>query len=61
MLPSAWLRTPVTLALPCLHAQGWAADGPATQCCDKSSMECRTGQNVGDKGSCPGSDVCVPF
>jgi hypothetical protein len=29
-------------------------------CCDESSMECRTGQKVGDKGSCSVSgEVCV--
>src|SRR5262249_15061230 len=44
-----------------LRAKGSAADETATKCCDQSSMECNTGQNVEDKGSCPGSQVCVQF
>ena len=57
---SASLRTPVALALMlCLHANGWADDKTVPGCCDQSSMECRTGQSVGDKGTCTGSDVCV--
>src|SRR5262245_46005050 len=59
---SSRLKTPVALALVlCLKVTGWATEKPADQCCDQSSMECNTGQNVGDKGSCSGSEVCVQF
>jgi len=50
----------VVLIVP-LHAKRAAADETAAKCCDQSSMECNTGQTVGDKGSCPGSQVCVQF
>jgi len=48
------------LLLPVAFAQmGWADETTAAKCCDQSSTECRTGQSVGDKGSCTGSQVCV--
>jgi hypothetical protein len=55
-------RALVVLALiGSLRAKGSAADETVTNCCDQSATECNSGQNVGDKGSCPGSQVCVQF
>jgi hypothetical protein len=42
------------LLLLCQPVRAWA-----DACCDESSTQCRTGQNVGDAGSCTGSDRCV--
>src|SRR5262245_52445524 len=54
------LTMPVAVALLVwLFAPGWADDKTAASCCDQSSMECNSGQSVGDKGSCPTTDVCV--
>jgi len=54
------LRVSAALALLlCLHATGRADENTAAKCCNTSSTECKTGQSVGDKGSCPGSQVCA--
>jgi hypothetical protein len=45
----------LTMSLP---AKGWAASA----CCDESGKDCKSGQNVGDKGTCSiAGQVCVEF